>query len=82
MSAQHTPGPKVHLQRVTGGRSACRYSARPSRNVKALPLQQFATTPVEMRCAECETKYRAFCAAIAKATGGASEDNQSSQSTN
>jgi hypothetical protein len=68
MSAQHTPGPKVHLR--YGGRSACRYSSRPSlRPIVAPTIQAFADTPTERRCKECQRAFDAACdAIISKAT--------------
>lgn len=62
---------KAHII-YAGGRTPCRYSARPSRSVRALSVQAFADTPVAMRCVECDAKYRAVCAELAaKATGSA-----------
>lgn len=47
---------KMHLSRESGSRSVCRYSARPSRQVKLLKLAEFEKCPVELRCLECEAK--------------------------
>lgn len=71
MSVQHKPGPKVHLR--SGGRSACRYSSRPSRRVLIVStIQVFAETPIAARCNECQKRYVRERAAISKDTGEAS----------
>lgn len=47
---------KVHLESAkggAGGRSACRYTSRPSRRVRLLPLDAFLATRPEDRCGEC-----------------------------
>lgn len=59
---------RVHLQKK-GTRSACRYSARPSRRLRLASMQGFFDTPTELRCVECQRAYDACCAAIAKAGG-------------
>lgn len=60
---------KVHLRKAGGTRSACRYSSRPSRQVKLLSVQEFADTPVEFRCSECEDKYQKLCAGLNRKPG-------------
>lgn len=55
---------KAHLLKAGGTRSACRYSSRPSRQVKLLSIQEFADTPVEHRCSECEAKYQRLCSGL------------------
>lgn len=72
---------KVHLRTGRSGtRSPCRYSSRPSRQVRLLSIQDFADQPMALRCSECETAYRRMCADIqaaaayrpaAQAQGGA-----------
>lgn len=51
---------KVHLKKSddSGSRSACRYSARPSRQLWVMSAQDFAGVPTEQRCSECDRKYR------------------------
>lgn len=60
---------KAHLRKAGGTRSACRYSSRPSRQVKLLSIQEFADTPVEFRCSECEEKYQRLCASLQRKPG-------------
>lgn len=50
---------KIHLQTTmadgrNGSRSVCRYSSRPGRWVKLLPLAEFLQAPIEQRCSECQ----------------------------
>lgn len=48
--------PKVHLGKGSGGRSHCRYSSRPSRRVRILPLEQFRQVEPAQQCKECAAK--------------------------
>ena len=57
---------KIHL-RSSGTRSACRYSARPSRRLRMLSLQEFADQPLALKCAECEAAFQRTCARIRSA---------------
>lgn len=49
---------KIHLAKAAGagGRSVCRYTARPGRQVHLLPLLRFALLPVSVKCFECAAK--------------------------
>lgn len=49
---------KIHLELRdgTGGRSVCRYTARPSRRVTLLRLAEFLKLDKEAQCAECAAK--------------------------
>ncbi len=46
---------KVHLARGAGegGRSKCRYTSRPSRRVRLLPLDEFLALGKDSQCMEC-----------------------------
>jgi hypothetical protein len=49
---------KIHLAKATGagGRSVCRYTARPGRQVHLLPLHRFVLLPSVAQCSECAEK--------------------------
>lgn len=53
---------KVHLLKAGGTRSACHDAARPSSQVKIASIQEFADTPAEHRCSECEDLYQRLIA--------------------
>lgn len=50
---------KLHLQRseMSGNRSACRHTSRPSRQLRVVSVQAFADAPEADRCSECQAKY-------------------------
>lgn len=41
-----------------GGRSSCRHSSRPGRRVILKSLADFRSTPVSLRCIECDAALR------------------------
>ena len=49
---------KIHLAKAAGagGRSVCRYTARPGRQVHLLPLHRFVLLPSDAQCSECSAK--------------------------
>lgn len=47
---------RIHLATETGGRSRCRYTARPSIRAVFVPQEQFIATPEEQRCHDCQAK--------------------------
>lgn len=57
-NAINIAAPKVHLATASGSgnRSRCRYSARPSRRVRILPLAEFRQIETRRQCTECATQ--------------------------
>lgn len=53
---------RVHLATEKGGRSRCRYTSRPSVRAVFVPLAEFQTKPLELRCSECQTQALALAA--------------------
>lgn len=49
---------KIHLAKPNGhgARSPFRYSSRPSRKVRLLPLQRFVLLPDTAKCSECTAR--------------------------
>lgn len=47
---------RIHLATETGGRSRCRYTARPSIRAVFVPQEQFVATPEAQRCHDCQAK--------------------------
>jgi hypothetical protein len=57
--------PKIHLAKGAGGRSMCRYTARPGREAPLLPLARFVLLPRITQCSECLAKAAALQKAVA-----------------
>jgi len=66
---------KLHLQRteMSGNRSSCRHSARPSRRLLVVDIATFRAAPEAGRCTECNARMTDMFsrAAIAAARGEA-----------
>lgn len=45
---------KAHLAILSNTRSVCRYSSRPSRQVRVYKIAEFLKVPVNQRCTECD----------------------------
>lgn len=63
---------RIHLRK--GGRSFCRYSARPSTQIRALAFQGFSDAPEATRCVECQAAFVAFCDLVRRAALGGAEN--------
>uniref|UniRef100_A0A6H1ZJ13 Uncharacterized protein n=1 Tax=viral metagenome TaxID=1070528 RepID=A0A6H1ZJ13_9ZZZZ len=48
---------RVHLATEKGGRSRCRYTARPSIRALFVPQEQFTATPEALRCHDCQAQF-------------------------
>lgn len=48
---------KIHAAKNegVGGRSVCRYTARPSRRVKVVPVAEFLELDLRLQCSDCLT---------------------------
>lgn len=57
---------RIHLATETGGRSRCRYTARPRIRALVVPKEQFEATPESQRCQDCQAKLIKLVASTTK----------------
>ena len=57
---------RIHLATTMGGRSRCRYTARPSIRAVFVPQEQFVATPEAQRCHDCQAKLIKLLASESK----------------